>query len=1270
MSFFSKIFGGGAQAPTKLNTVTINQSVLGFPLPVVMGCAPVQQSLLWVDGLNAKAESAGGKGIGGGGKGATSYLYTADVIAGLCNGPIEGVGDVWSGQSWLSNSSTSESYTVSGGTPSYAPSNASAYGTDIGVSTPVSYSGSYDDVAGPGATVLSGTDNVSFQKVAYGSSLASGQYSVDPATNTYYFSTADNGKTVTLSYSFNIQYIKQQVNSLIPSGKTVSVGGTYTFKEDDGCVYVGGPNDGLPLTKVSGTPTATGTYSVSGSGPATYHFATGDIAAEVRITYKIQNASIVPQGASTTLAFSMFEGFMGQALWSFLTSTFPSAALAYTGVSYVAYNPMTLGASTDVQQNKFEVLTPEMYGSGILDCNPVLCMYRVLTNAVWGLGAGAVPFPASAIDNSSDGTWGTGVPGARTVNGSAWNWFAANSFFISPVIDHQDTAASLMSKWLEAGMCAAFMSEGLLKLVPYGDTSCAGNGATWTAPSEFAAAVDDTCFLKKDGADTVKISCSPWQDAFNVVQIQWNNRASQYSSEITQEWDQAARNRYGDRIEDPQTYEFIHTLPAAAFAGSMRVKRGVYNRNTYGFSLPYNYAYLEPMDVLYITTSSQWAAGLNNANLSIVNVPVRILKIVDNPGEEGLVITAEEYPFGAHEPVIYNKDIQAGQTQQNLYADPGDSEVVMFEATDELTGFQGFEVWIGATGVGDEWGKTVVYVSQDGTKYLPVGECDQPARLGELNATFASGSDPDTTNSLVVDLVENSAQLESGTTTDADSGNTLCFCDGEIIAYSAATVTDADQYTMDTYIRRGLMGSAMASHATSSLFMRLDDAVFRFKYDPQWAGQTLYFKFQSVNKWGNSAQDLSTLTPVMFTLPGDNPGTVDASSGLVLVTNPPGTIRTGPPIGRGPLGWTPLTNLVKWIAQAVAASPWWAIVNDTVNNFSFSITGGSPNTLTPNAASVQTTTKGSSGSVNASLQSGSTMTQPTKLINGNGSTADGNQTGTNSGTGTITLGFTPTIPAGAIVTGVVVQWTAGAEPGGSGTIITALTAGGSSKSVTVPRNYVLYTLGGSTDLWGCSLSPSSSYGITLENTGAQTWIFNAKMTVYYTTVSGDNWAASQTFAGTGSGATFLGTGHTMIGQEPVQFDTAVACHFSSMSGDGGYMRVGLSTGGNMVSGTDSYVAFYAHKVASSPWGNWQLLVCDGVHPENQIDSGIALVDAARAELTFTISEDGSLVTFLINGVSAATVSTNLPTASMGLCFNYLTGSGNLAFRFEELTLSY
>jgi hypothetical protein len=782
----------------------------------------------------------------------------------------------------------------------YTPVNAATMSADGGVGSPQTYNRSYFDAGSPGTTTLQGSHTVPFARVAYvpGQTLSSGQYAINPATNEYHFSAADAGRTVTVWYSFNLATVKRQTKALIPANGQVTVGSSargvvgvgsggtaIPFAADGGVIYysdgfAGNPDNGAELTRVSGTPTQAGTYSISGTEPAVYQFSSADVGREVLLTYELNNTNGLEVGTPTTLSFQIFEGYAGQAPAALLESNYAGADFGYTGIAFALFSPMDLGYGAQIQQNVYEVQTGDAWGGGIHDCSPVACILRVLTDKVWGLGAGTVPFPASAIDNGAGGTWGTPNAGPTTVEDStATSWFAANGFFISPVIDRQDTAASLLSKWLAAGQCAAFMSEGLLKLVPYGDTSTAGNGRIWVAPSAFACALDDTSFIASEGEDPVKVSSTPWQDAYNVVQIQWNNRANQYSPEITPESDQSAINRYGSRIEDPQTCDFITTLPSAAFAASMRVKRNVYTRNTYEFVLSYRYSYLEPMDIVYLTASSSWAT--TGPDTGIKSLPVRLTKIIDTP-DGTLECTAEDYPFGVHQPTIYNKALAAGVAGPNLFADPGDTGAVVFEATDRLTGYKGNEIWIGACGANAAWGGCNILVSMDQENYTLLGTVDLPARIGELATAFPSGSDPDTTNSLVVALTDDAPALEAGSHADADQGTTLCFVGGEVVALSAVALTDEETYTANGYIRRGQMGTAISAHAQGSLFARLDSSIFKYTYDPSWAGKTIYLKFQSFNAYGNSAKDPSTLTAVPFTVPGNNPGTVDASSGLII----------------------------------------------------------------------------------------------------------------------------------------------------------------------------------------------------------------------------------------------------------------------------------------------------------------------------------------------------------------------------------------------------
>src|SRR5262249_23947282 len=64
------------------------------------------------------------------------------------------------------------------------------------------------------------------------------------------------------------------------------------------------------------------------------------------------------------------------------------------------------------------------------------------------------------------------------------NYCVANGIFLSPVLDSQKSAADWVQEILDVTNSAAVWSEGLLKIIPYGDTTSVGNGATFL-PSTF-----------------------------------------------------------------------------------------------------------------------------------------------------------------------------------------------------------------------------------------------------------------------------------------------------------------------------------------------------------------------------------------------------------------------------------------------------------------------------------------------------------------------------------------------------------------------------------------------------------------------------------------------------------------------------------------------------------------------------------------------------------------------------------------------------------------
>src|SRR3954470_3094841 len=687
--------------PQKLAGINVTQSLYGIALPILMGQRLLGPSLIWYGDFTAiphvqktASGGGGGKGLGGGGgstQTTTTYTYTAATMGALCSGPVTGIVNVRDTKGRYQQTSVTEGFTIPGGGGNYTVANNGLLKVDRGVAFAQAYSQAVNDCGSPAPVTLSGTYQVPMTVGA-----GTGQYTVNTATGVYTFHAADAGKVVQITYSYNLLDIDNTETAQIPSSGpfTILVNDSADFLQDTGVVFY---PSGTALTKVGSSPAA-GQYTASGG---LYTFNSADNAKQVQISY-VTNTQNQQSDAQTALNLTLLNGAQGQTVWSYLTSRHPEAAIGYTETAVIASQAMDLGSNAEMPNYTFEVAGPYQFGGGIVDCDPADCIGAILSDPFFGKG-----FPTTSF-----GDW-TG----------ASNFWVANNFFISPLLSSQDTVSSVIGSILEAGMTAAFWSEGQLKLVPYGDTSAAGNGQIFVPNTQPIVDLNDDDFL-----EDVKITRAPWQDANNKVQITWTNRLNGYNTETTTEQDDAAIQRYGLRDEDQQNWDFITTLAAAQFAGNMRVKRSVNIRASYTFTIKHNYSYLEPMDLVTITINE----------LGLIKIPVRIQQIVDNPDEKGLEITAEEFPWGTAQPTLYAKQIGVGFKPNAGQADPGNTTALIFEAPSRFGLQQGNILYAFVTGNSPDWGGCQPYVSYDGVSYDPFGPpVMNPARLGTLLTTWA-----------------------------------------------------------------------------------------------------------------------------------------------------------------------------------------------------------------------------------------------------------------------------------------------------------------------------------------------------------------------------------------------------------------------------------------------------------------------------------------------------------------------------------------------------
>lgn len=180
------------------------------------------------------------------------------------------------------------------------------------------------------------------------------------------------------------------------------------------------------------------------------------------------------------------------------------------------------------------------------------------------------------------------------------------------------------------------------------------------------------------------------------------------------------------------------------------------------------------------------------------------------------------------------------------------------------------------------WGSAILWVSTDGgTTYHQAATIPGPSPIGVLTATFPVGTDPDTTNSLQVDLSASQGALQSYANSDADAGRSRSMVGAELIDFTVATLTGTNKYTMGTRIRRGQLGTAIVSHSAGETFAQLGANSVVVKYPPSLIGTTIHFKFTALNTFGGFQQSLASVPDHTLVLVG--PGSPSAPASLTVI---------------------------------------------------------------------------------------------------------------------------------------------------------------------------------------------------------------------------------------------------------------------------------------------------------------------------------------------------------------------------------------------------
>ena len=532
------------------------------------------------------------------------------------------------------------------------------------------------------------------------------------------------------------------------------------------------------------------------------------------------------------LRLTLMRGGDEQPLWTHLAQAkHANQALNYSGTAYLCSPNYELTKSAQIYQHNFEVIGKLGYSGNIPDANPRDIIRDLLTNQRYGCG-----FPVDSIGDTDRYS----------------NYCRAVGIFLSPAYTEQGEAQRNISELLEQTNSAAVFSQGRLKIVPYGDGNYSGNGAAYVADNKALYDLTDDDFIVSGAEDPVSVERKTNADAFNQVQVEYLDRDNDYNVAIAEVKDQANIEQYGLRPKEAVKMHGICNGKVAQKVAQQLLQRALYVRNEYEFKLGWKYCLLEPMDIVTLT----------DAGLGLNKTPVRITEIEED--EEGVLsIKAEDYPVGVYTTSEYPTQPSLGYSA-DYNVSPGNAHApVIFEAPLQLTGGEP-QIWM-ATAGGDMWGGAEVWVSTDGDSYTRVGAVNHKARFGSLTAALPNGAVFDRTNTLNVEI--SAGQITGGTEQDSRDLLTLCYVDGEFLAYANAELKGVGRYTLGN-LTRGAYGSAIDTHAAGSKFARIDEALFKYAVPRNWIGRTVWVKLVSYNVFSGGIQDLSSVPAYSYTIKG------------------------------------------------------------------------------------------------------------------------------------------------------------------------------------------------------------------------------------------------------------------------------------------------------------------------------------------------------------------------------------------------------------------
>jgi hypothetical protein len=464
-------------------------------------------------------------------------------------------------------------------------------------------------------------------------------------------------------------------------------------------------------------------------------------------------------------------------------------------------------------------------------------------------------------------------------------WCRANGISVALVQDSQRSAKDLIDELLTVGNSAAVYSGDKLNIIPYDEVSNAGYGSIYVAPTAAGPVFNltDQDFVSDGKNPFVKFTRKRRTDCDNVVSIEYVERSLDYAHNVVSELDQKAIALYGPRkggtlsaaelgVNLPSGSKSLMSISNKTVAqaiASVLAKRSAAGVNQWAFTVKSEWMHLEAMDL----------GTISDSRLGLVNKAVRLTSVKET-SKRTYDCLADEFIYGLNHPSAKVVTAATGSlVKSSIYPGLVNPPIIFQPPPPMLPAGASPQIWFLVSGADPNYGGCVAYLSLDGgASYPTVLGAIGPATTGVLTADYPSHADPDTVDTLAVDLSESNGVLSPESTAVADNFSDPCFVAGassfEAVCPTSVALTSAEHFALGAYIRRAVLGTVAMDHPIASRFGVLDAAVFKLNLPAAWVGLTLYFKFAAYNKTFGQQNNLADCVPYTFTpaasyLPGD-----------------------------------------------------------------------------------------------------------------------------------------------------------------------------------------------------------------------------------------------------------------------------------------------------------------------------------------------------------------------------------------------------------------